>query len=357
MSFFDEVNNEVNYGLLGRNAGIPMGFERLNRYVGIRKRLMTLIFGASGSGKSAFVHSAYILHPFDHLLAHPSADIKFKVLLFSMERSRIYLIAKWVSRRIFLEHGILIPIPKLLGWWSKVKMTKDEHDLFLSTKDYLDALMDTVEIIDGPQNPTGVYKYVKAYAEANGRFEQPDEYTKVYIPNHPNEIVEVIEDHIGLTKPEKGHLTKKEAIDKLSEYNQWFRDTLGYIPIPVSQLNRNLSNPIYQKVDNFEPSMDDVKESGNPGEAADMVISLFDPRRYKTKDVNYDVDKFVDESNGANYFRSVKILKNSYGEDSIRCGMAFMGSTGILKELPKGSDMISFDYDNLFNGSFFLNNT
>jgi hypothetical protein len=180
MTFFDDLNSEVNEGLAGRNSGIPMGFERLNRYVGIRKRLMTLIFGAPGSGKSAFVHSAYILHPFDYLLAHPSPDIRFKVILFAMERSKIYLIAKWVSRKIFLDYAILIPIPKLLGWWGdKYKLTKDEHDLFLSIKDYLGELQETVDIIGGPQNPTGCYKYVKAYAEANGKFEQIDEYTRI----------------------------------------------------------------------------------------------------------------------------------------------------------------------------------
>ena len=355
MSFFDDVNNEVNEGMAGRNAGIPMGFARLNRYIGIRKRLMTLVFGAPGSGKSALVHSAYILHPFDYILAHPNYDVKFKVLLFSMERSKIYIIAKWISRKIFLDYGILIPIPKLLGWWKDSKLTKDEHDLFLLTKDYLDALMEVVDIIEGPQNPTGVYKYVKAYAEANGKFEQVDEYTKVYIPNHSNEVVEIMEDHIGLTKTEKGHTSKKEAIDKLSEYNQWFRDTLGYMPIPVSQLNRNLNNPIYQKMDSFEPSIDDVKESGNPGEAADMIISLFDPRRYRTTDPSYDVNRFVDESTGANYFRSVKILKNSYGEDSIRIGMAFHGAIGSFKELPKKDNMGGFDYDELFSGQYFLN--
>ena len=355
MSFFDDVNNEVTNGLEGRNSGIPMGFDRLNRYVGIRRRIMTLVFGATGSGKSAFVHSAYILHPIDYMLAHPEITIKFKVILFSMERSRVYILAKWVSRRIFLEHGILIPIPKLLGWWEKVRLTKDEHDLFLSTKDYLGELMEIVDIIDGPQNPTGVYKYIKTYAEENGRFEQVDEYTKVYIPNHENEIVEVIEDHLGLTKREKSHTTKKEAIDKLSEYNQWFRDVLNYTPINVSQLTRALSNPMYQKMDNFEPTLDDVKESGAPGEAADMVISLFDPMRYKTNDGSYgDVSKFIDSSTGANYFRSLKILKNSYGEDSIRIGCAFHGAIGVLKELPKKDHMDGFDYSELFNGSYFL---
>lgn len=353
---FELLNNEVESGLAGRNAGIPMGFERLNRYVGIRRRIMTLIFGATGSGKSAFVHSAYILHPFDYLLAHPEIDIKFKVILFSMERSRVYILAKWVSRRIFLEYGILIPIPKLLGWWGdKGKLTKDEHDLFLSTEDYVGNLLEVVDIIDGPINPTGVYKYVKAYAEANGKLEKPTEYTEVYEPNHSNEIIEVIQDHGGLTKTEKGYPTKKEAIDKLSTHNQWFRDVLGYTPIWVAQLTRNLNNPMYQKMDSFEPSLDDVKESGNPGEACDIAISLFDPSRFKTQDASYSIDKFIDSNTGGNYFRSIKILKNSYGEDSIRCGMAFHGATGVLKELPKKTDMATFDYDELFNGSYFLN--
>lgn len=355
---FELLDLEVQNGLLGRNAGIPMGFARLNRYVSIRRKIMTLIFGATGSGKSAFAHSAYILHPFDNILANPRPDIRFKVILFSMERNKIYIIAKWVSRKIFLDYGILIPVPKLLGWWEKVKLTKDEHDLFLSTKDYLNELLEVVDIISGPQNPTAIYKYVKAYAEANGKLESVDEYTKVYIPNHPNEIVEIMEDHIGLTKPEmeKGHFqTKKEAIDKLSEYNQWFRDILGYTVIPISQLNRNLANPIYQKMDNFEPSIDDVKESGRPGEDSDIVIALFDPLRYKTNDASYQVANFVDPTTGANYFRSIKILKNSYGEDSIRIGMAFHGAIGSLKELPKKDQMSAFDYNELFTGSYFLN--
>lgn len=357
MSFFDELNNEVNEGLAGRNAGIPMGFDRLNKYVGIRRRILTHVFGATGSGKSAFVHSAYILHPFDYLSAHPDPNIKFKVILFSMERSKVYILAKWVSRKIFLDYAVLIPIPKMLGWWGKKNlMNKDEHDLFLAQKDYLGNLLETVDIIEGPQNPTGIYKYVKAYAEANGKIEKADEYTRVYIPNHSNEVVEIVEDHLGLTKGEKGHSSKKEAIDKLTEYNQIFRDLYGYMPISVSQLTRNLNNPMYQKVDSFEPSIDDAKESGNPAEAADIVISLFDPLRYKTNDGSYgDVSKFVDPTSGENYFRSVKVLKNSYGADSIRIGMAFHGGITVLKELPKKDQMADFDYSELFSGSYFLN--
>lgn len=262
---FDLLAAEVEKGMQGLNNGIPMGFKRLNRYIGIRKRIMSLIFGSTGSGKSAFLHSAYILNPYDSFIKSKNNNIKFKVILFSMERSKVYILAKWMSRKIFVDQGIFIPLQKLLGWWD-VKLTKDEHDLFLQYKPYLDKLLEVVDIVEGAQNPTGIYRYVKNYAETNGKFEQIDEYTKVYIPDHPNEIVIIAEDHLGLTKTEKGMSTKKEAIDKVSEYNQWFRDILGYSPVAVSQLTRNLSNPMYLKLDSFEPTVDDIKESGRPGE-------------------------------------------------------------------------------------------
>lgn len=353
MSEFDELKKKVEAGLEGKNSGVPMGFNKLNRYIGIRRNIMTLVFGASGSGKSAYLHSAYILNPYDYLYSHPEVKMKFKVILFSMERSKIYILAKWISRKIFIDYGILIPISRMLGWWGE-KLSKDEHDLFLAYEDYINKLLETVSIIEGAQNPTGIYKYVKEYAAENGKVEHIDEFNKVYIPDDPNEIVVVAEDHTGIVKIEKGYATRKEAIDKLSEYNQIFRDFYGYTPVVLSQLNRNLNNPIYRKLEDVEPTIDDVKESGNPGEASDVVVSLFDPRRYNTTHPIYDVDKFVDHTTGGNYFRSVKILKNSYGEDSIRVGMGFMGSTGMFKELPNKEHMENFDYNSLFDGQFFL---
>lgn len=351
---FRLLRDEIDKGLKGENMGPAMGFNKLERYIGIRKRILSMIFGASGSGKSALLHSAFILNPYDDYVKDPHG-IKFKVILFSMERSKVYILAKWMSRKIFLEQGVLIPLKVMLGWRGADKLTLDHLNLIDMYEDYFNELFEVVDIIEGAQNPTGIYKYVKKYAEANGKLEDLTEYKKVYIPDHPNEIVIVAEDHLGITKLEKGQSTKKEAIDKVSEYNQWFRDTLNYSPVTVSQITRNLSNPMFQKQDNIEPTMDDAKESGRPGEDSDNIISLFDPIRYKTKDVNYKVEKFIDAETGGNYFRSLKILKNTYGEDNIRVGMGFQGATGILKELPRSNTMETFDYDSLFNGSYFLN--
>ena len=92
MNDFDMLEEEINRGITGKNSGIPIGFKRLNRYIGIRKRIYTLIFGSPGSGKSAYSQSAYILNPFDAYLKNRE-NIKFHVIFFCMERSKIYLIS------------------------------------------------------------------------------------------------------------------------------------------------------------------------------------------------------------------------------------------------------------------------
>lgn len=351
---FALLKEEIQRGQRGDNIGLSMGFNRLEKYISIRRKIMTLLIGSPGSGKSSYLHSAYILNPFDDYISGGRKN-KFKVILFSMERSKIYILAKWMSRKIFLEQGILIHIGRMLGWKGFTPLTLDELNLIDMYEDYFNELFSVVDIIEGAQNPTGIYKYVKDYAEQNGTFEKTDEYHSVYIPNDPKEIVIVAEDHLGITTLEKGQSTKKEAIDKLSSYNQYFRDKLGYCPVAVSQFNRNLSNPIFKKLDSFEPTADDAKESGRPGEDSDIILSLFDPVKYHTNDLSYgDVTKFIDSSTGAKYFRSIKLLKSNYSEDDIRIGCAFHGALGIYAELPRANDMEGFDFTALFNGTYFL---
>lgn len=45
---FELLKNEVEKGMLGKNKGIPMGFPRLNKYIGIRKGIYTLVGGNTG---------------------------------------------------------------------------------------------------------------------------------------------------------------------------------------------------------------------------------------------------------------------------------------------------------------------
>ena len=350
---FEQLKKEVELGLDGRNGGIPMGFDRLNRYIGIRKSMYFLVGGLTGSGKTSFIDDAFVLNPFDWYVGQKAPGLKLRIIYRPKERTRVYKLAKWVGRRIFLDHGIVIPVPKLLGWTEK--MTKDEHDLFLLYEDYMGQMEDVITIIDGPENPVGIAKELKAHAVQNGRIEQIDEYNKRYFPSNEREITIVVIDHIGLLKTTKDQTTKKQAIDKMSDELRFARDFYGYTPVVVSQFNRDISNPIRIKNGDVEPQLEDFAESSQTQNDADIVLALFDPMRYKVADPSgYNLEKLKDDY-GAKYFRSLRLIKNSYGEDDVRIGLGFMGQIGMFKELPKRSNMTDADYEAVVNKTFFLN--
>lgn len=351
---FKQLKEEVEKGLQGKNGGIPMGFDRLNNYIGIRKSIYFLVGGLTGSGKTSFVDDAFVLNPFDWTLSAEGkrSGIKIKFWYRSMERNRTYKFAKWVSRKIFLDHGIIVPVPKLLGWTGK--LSPDEHDLFLMYEDYLGEMTESIIMYDGPENPVGIAKDLKKYAESKGKIEQLDEHNKIYIPDNSNEITIVVIDHIGLLKTTKDQPTKKEAIDKLSNELRYARDFYGFTPVAVSQFNRDISNPIRIKNGDVEPQLDDFKDSSSPSEDCDVALALFDPMRYRVPDPSgYNLDKLVD-TEGNKYFRSLRLIKNSYGADDVRIGLGFCGQIGMFKELKRKKDMTEADYEQVINKSWFL---
>jgi hypothetical protein len=78
--------------------------------------------------------------------------------------------------------------------------------------------------------------------------------------------------------------------------------------------------------------------------------------RYKVEDPSgYQLDKLKDEY-GAKYFRSLRLIKNSYGEDDVRIGLGFLGQIGMFKELPRLKEMTESDYQSIVNKTYFLNN-
>lgn len=354
---FNKLKVEVENGLSGENVGISTGFSGLDRYISVRRKIYTLIFGSSGTGKSSLAQNAYILNPFDWWWKNRNnTKIKLKIVYFSQERNSSYVTAKWLCRKIFLNEGVLIPLQKLMGWWRNDKLTKEEYQLFLKYEPYFNNMDEVVEIIDGGQNPTAIYKWIKNWGELNGKIIQINEYQKVYVPNDENLITLIIVDHQSLIRKEKGITTKKEAIDKLSEYLQMARDFYGFSPVLIAQMNRDIANPIYQKMEIFEPTPEQIKDSATSFEDCDVCISLFDCVKFKTKAPTlHDAEKMIDNRTGAKYYRSLKIHKNSWGEDDIRKGLAFMGSIGHFCELPKASEMTDADYESIINNTYFLN--
>lgn len=356
MSEFDNLVKEVEDGMHGRNAGISMGFTRLNSHISIRKSNNYLIGGYTGSGKTSLLDDAFVLNPVDwYLKNYSTTDIRLKIIYRSMERNKKFKLMKWISRRIFLDHGKVISVNRLMGWCPvDQRLTKDEHDIFLLYRDYIEAILEVVELIDGPENPTGIRNHMRAYHLLHGVVEEIDEFHKIYLPNNPHLITLKIRDHIGLQKKEKNLTTKKDVIDKASEDDRYDRDFYGTSCVNLSQFNRDIANPMRIKNGDVEPMLEDFKDSGSTQEDADVILSLFDPMRYKVPDPSlYDLSRLRDRE-GRKKYRALRILKNSYGSEDVRIGLAFQPEIGMFKEMPKLSDTTPAIYDAILDNSYFL---
>lgn len=96
------------------------------------------------------------------------------------------------------------------------------------------------------------------------------------------------------------------------------------------------------------------KDTGATQENADVVLSLFDPFRYKVDDPSGYILEKLRDSEGRKKYRSLKILKNSYGRDDVRIGLAFQPIVGTFKEMPRRIEMTDELYSSILDDTFFL---
>ena len=362
MSDFDDLMSDLNDGIAGRNGGLPMGFQRLNNHITLRKANNYLVGGFTGTGKTGFVDDAFVLNPVMYHLNNTDST-PIEVVYWSMERQKRFKLMKWISRKMFLDHGVLIPVKRLMGWCNPIdRITPDEKTMFESHRGHIDTILSKIHIFDqsSDHNPTGFRNEMRKFFEARGTIrervpasEGNPPVPRLYIPHDPNKIILIVKDHLGLIRKEKNLNFKKEIIDKVSEDDRYFRDFYGASNVHISQFNRDIANPTRLKNGDVEPMLEDFKDSGSTQEDADVVISLFDPSRYKVPDPSrYDLDKLTHQ--GDLKYRSIKILKNSYGVANIRIGMGFQGATGMFKELPHLDQMNDNIYNDIRSDVFFL---
>ncbi len=359
----DLLWDEICSGVKGKNSGIPMGFNRLNKYLGLRKSIYTTVGAAAGCGKTSLVDCAYVLNPYDWYIKNKhkaSCKLKFEVIYFSMERKKTYKLAKWLCMKMYKEDNVLLTTDQLLSWQTTLDKTNQERAKFYIDY-YFKEMMESgiVTIIDGQMNPTGIYKFMKAHALKRGTEEEISEYEHRYIPNDDNLITNVVHDHAGKTKNENigGKYEKKLSIDKASEYYCWARDYLGYSPIMINQFNRTSYQDIQftrKEGGDPDPTVEYWKDSGNIIEDCDVAISLFNPYKYSLEEyMGYTVNDFTDTL-GNNKFRGLKIIKNSYGTDNLRIGLGFLGEVGLFKELTKSKEISQKEINSVINNDLFL---
>ena len=172
--------------------------------------------------------------------------------------------------------------------------------------------------------------------EKFGSFEETEN-RKIYIPDNPDLLYEIIVDHVGLLRPSNGR-TKKGEIDTTVSYLVTLRNMCDISPTLIQQINREQSNIERFKAGRTGIQLSDLKETGDTTDAAEVVVALYGPNRDKLSTYRgYDVKKLGD------HIRIFQILKTRFGEADKEIALNYHGNINMWSELPLPSDI--FDYE------------
>lgn len=338
-------------GRKGEAAWIPLALPRLGQHVQIAQKRYYLLGGASGTGKTALGHQLFILAPYawyrKNAILTQETDVKLKIIVRNMERPTPVLIGKWACLYLQQKYGILMDVTSLLGYGQqKSRVTDEVFEKVTEALDYFEEMLDVVQIIPGSENPTGIWNHLKRVAEEDGQVKQITKYVKAYKPHNDKQITLVMLDHIGRISVERG-FDERINLKKMSEYLSIVRDLYGFSPVVINQFNRGLQETGRRGF--IEPEERDFKGASNMYEDTDFAMALFNPLKYGKKEhAGYQCHKLV-SATGVNRFRSLHILKNSYGMDDFQVGMRFIGEVGHFDELAQPQSIGDRDYRALAN--------
>lgn len=376
MSIKQQLLHDINLGKEGKLLTIPIGLPKLGQHVYVGKNMYHLIGGAGGSGKSAFVDLVYILMVYKWFMKNKDVEnVDLKIILRSMERSGKHRVAKWVCMYIYLKYNYMLDVPRLMHWgYKKSNLPQEMYEFVNEALDYFEKAEEHIDIVDGSMNPTGIFRYAEKYMLQNGKmyrrtdeglFERsgfqdtrkvsddeaktlPTVKDALYIPKNNRKIVIHITDHLQALRREKG-FNDKENLDKFSEYSRDLRDLYGAMVVNVSQLNRGVADTMRRKTE-LLPEDKDFSGSSNMYNDCDMASILFNPYKYNIDDVQgYEVKKMLSKVDKINRFRTLHLLKNTYGADNLIFGLQFVGENGYFTEIPRPDDITQKIYEQIAN--------
>lgn len=375
-----KLYDKIKYNLTNEPRIIPFPHPALSNYINISKGQYHLVGGAGGSGKSAWVDTHYIHNSVDwYRNKGKDEGYKLHIVLRSLERNQENRVYKWIASELYRKHGILIDAMAMANK-RQFKHSFDD-DIASSIKDATESIesyMEYVTMVDGSDNPTGIWKQMYEVALSKGtlysyerdqqgnyvlfkrrrkevKIVHPNEcpqasrYQPHYIPDDPNEITIFIVDHI-LTLQQEAGLSEKQNIDRMSDYLQRARDRFGFMVVAVAQLNRSINDTYRNQKTDIKPQSSDFSGSSKPYHDCDMAAILFDPFNYeKLREGPWVMKEFINDKNH-NCYRSYHLVKNTYGADHKYFCYVFHGGLGLFKELPtKAEQQVAFNIKDAIN--------
>lgn len=278
--------------------------------------------------KSSFALYAYI---YSTLKEHLN-DGKIKIVMFALEMKEDFIIAKLLSTYLSETYNVKLTAKQILSIGRDYTLPDDLYEYVQMGYEWLEQVYKVLIIKDGAHSSDKVIAETMDFLKEEGTFDD-----NKYIPKNPEQTNLIIIDHAGLLIPSNGR-NKKGEIDDCANKLVVIRNKTNLSIIFIMQSNRAVANMERKKNDSFmEPMIEDIKETGTPSEAAELVLAVYNPqvdkrstyRGYSVKEMGYR-------------FRSIIVLKSRYGENQVADCCFFDGATNTWKELPKPEEI--YDY-------------
>lgn len=323
----------------GNINSIPSPFLRFSTdFIGLEQGTYYGITSYTKGGKTQFVLNLL----FEALMfAYNHQDImRLKIFYFNLEETDEKILNRFQSWLLYRLDRIRISPSNLRSSRNDMPVSEDILDK-LESEEYIKytEFFEKCITFSPTANPTGIYYECKKYAEANGTvykktvdFNDGDVFDR-YEANDPFEYRIVVIDHISLIDQERT-LSKKEAIDKLSEYlAKYLRNRYNFTPIVIQQQStENESNDSF-KLNRIRPSGAGLSDSKYVQRDVNVLMGLFSPFKFGLKEyLGYDITKFKDN------IRFLEMCVNRDGEMGGIVALYFDGATCTFKELPPPED-------------------
>lgn len=351
---FNRVVDEIAENKARRERGeivnIPFPFPRFSAYVpGIQKGRYIGVTANQKVGKTKLADYIFLYSTFKFWQQNRD-KIKLKIFYFTLEMSKEEKIKEAISHFLYIQtkgkiHKSPDQINSQFQGYVLDNMTLDE---IKKLEDTFREFEEIVEFIDTIKNPFGIYKHVRTYAEANGKYvyktiktvdengnEESLKVEDYYVPNHPNEYVIIITDHVSLLQNENGGNDPKATMDKFSkEYCLKMRDRWKYIPVNVQQQAQAQEGVENKKANKLQPSVDGLGESKIIGRDYDLLLGLFSPFRHRIESYNnYNIFDPMTGKGLQESYRELSVIANRRGQ-MISTDLYFDGAVNYFKELP-----------------------
>ena len=362
MQTYDQIIRQASINrqmrLAGRYTCFPwIGMDKLSSVLpGIQRGRYIIVTANAKVGKTQITDFLYVIKPLEFLFENPDT-FKLKIFYFSLEMSKEDKIKNFLSYKLYKDHGIRLSPDKMNSEFVSQILSQDELEKMSGYSDYFDWFSTHVTIIDHIRNPYGIYKYMREYAAANGKFylgetevfplSTPNQLYDRYVPNDPEEYVLVITDHVSLLQPEGGGTLWDAMFKYSSNYCLKMRDNFKYTVINVHQQAADQEKQQFtfkgeSVINKIKPSADGLGDCKLPGRDCDLMLGLFAPARYNI--ATYPPEDGYNIAELRDNFRELSILLNRRGSAGKNIPLYFNGEVNYFEELPSVRDITYSNY-------------